>query len=366
MPLLAEITITNTNLSGESYNFDIYVRECGSQSWGSPIDNVQYSAFPYTFDVFSVLTGSPQCVEYLVDEPTTQSQCLGQSNLPTPPPTETPTLTPTQTTTPTLTPTLPITPTISVTNSVTPTRTPTLTPTRTPTLTPTNTPTLEPVTSNLVLYYDPSNPSSYSGSGTVINDLSGNGLSGAMSNIIFTSPYFSYNGIDSQIKVNDSVLLEPGGGDWSVEFWVNYSVITGSSRILIAKTDGGLAADWGYGLRTASNGNTFMEVGNGATSNNSPSSNLTIDRWYQVVGVWTNVKSNSNELYINGSLVGGNSHVFNSVKNTTSSLYLGSFNNGQFSQWLNGRMGIVRIYSKALSDTEVLQNFNVDRSKYDL
>jgi hypothetical protein len=224
-----------------------------------------------------------------------------------------------------------------------------------------------PITSNLILYYDPSNSSSYPGTGTTINDLSGNGLNGSMSNITFTSPYFTYNGSSSQISVPDNALLEPGSGDWTIEFWVRHSVIAGASRILIAKTDGGLSADWGYGLRTVNNTNTFMEVGNGgSTSVNSPVTGLSINTWYQVVGVWTNVASNSIALYINGSLIGSNSHSFTSIKNTTSPLYLGSFNGGQFSQWLNGRMGVVRMYNKALTGSEVLLNFNADKSKYGL
>jgi hypothetical protein len=257
------------------------------------------------------------------------------------------------------------TPTTTSTPTVTPTSTTTQTPTNTTTTTPTPTSTPDvPVTSNLVLYYDPNNPLSYSGSGTIINDLSGNGLSGTMSNITFTSPYFSFDGSSSQVSVADNALLEPSSSDWTMEFWVNHSVILGASRILIGKTDGGLSADWGYGLRTASNGNTFAEVGNGSLSIQSTSTGLTIDTWYQVVGVWTNVANNLIELYINGSLIGSTSHVYNSIKNTTSPLYLGSFNGGQFSQWLNGKMGVVRLYNKALSSSEVLQNFNADKSKY--
>jgi len=268
-----------------------------------------------------------------------------------------PTPTPTVTNTPTITPTKTATP--SVTPSITPTNTTTTTPT------PTSTPNA-PVSSNLVLYYDPSNSSSYSGSGTTINDLSGNGLNGTMSNITFTSPYFSFNGSSSQVSVADNTLLEPGSGDWTIEFWVNHSVLAGSSRVLIGKTDGGNAADWGYGLRSGAPGNTFMEIGNGSTSITSPSSTLSINTWYQVVGVWTNVASNSLALYINGSFIGSNSHSFTSIKNTTSPLYLGSFNGGQFAQWLNGRMGVVRMYNSALTGSQVLQNFNADKSKYGL
>jgi hypothetical protein len=221
-------------------------------------------------------------------------------------------------------------------------------------------------TNGLILHYDPSNTSSYSGTGTTINDLSGVGMHGTLSNLTFTSPYFTFNGTSSQISIPDNGILEPTFGDWSIEIWVNQSTITGATRTLIAKTDGGNSADWGYGLRTISNGNTYMEMGNGSTSVTSPSSTLSINTWYQVVGVWTNVSSNSLELYINGSLIGSNSHSYASIKNTTSPLYIGSFNGGQFSQWLNGNVGIVRVYNRALTASQVLGNYNVDKSKYGL
>jgi hypothetical protein len=258
---------------------------------------------------------------------------------------------------------------IEVTPTPTPTVTPTITPTSTvtPTLTVTPTTTSPIVVSNLRLYYDPSNPSSYPGSGTVVNDLSGNNLSGNLLNVTYTSPAFDFNGTNSTISVADNALLEPGSGDWTMEAWVNHSVIAGASRIIFAKTDGGGAEDWGYGLRTSSVGATFGEIGNGGvTSIQSNTSTLTTNVWYQVVAVWTNVATNNFELFINSVSQGSKSHSFTSVKNTTSPLYIGSFNNGQFAQWLNGKVGIVRLYNSALNSSQVTQNFNADKSKYGL
>ena len=107
-------------------------------------------------------------------------------------------------------------------------------------------------------------------------------------------------------------------------------------------------------------------MGNGTTSLPSPSYNVTTNTWYQIVGVWTNIASNSIALYVNGNSQGSNSHSFTSVKNTTSPLYIGSFNGGQFPQWLDGDAGIVRIYDSALTPSEITQNFNADKSKYGL
>jgi hypothetical protein len=223
------------------------------------------------------------------------------------------------------------------------------------------------VTDNLVAYYNPDLTTSYPGTGTTLFDISGNDLDGTMSNLAFTDPYLTYNGTSSTTSIADNALLEPGTGDFTLEAWVYYSTITGSSRVIMGKTNGGLSADWGYGLRTGSNGSTFMEVGNGTTSITSPSFTVTTGTWYQIVGVWTNVASNSIALYINGASQGSNSHAFASVKNTTRPLFLGSFDGGAtFGQWFNGRMGIVRYYSTALTAGQVLQNYNADKSTYGL
>ena len=330
----------------------------------------------------------------------TPTQTATRTQTPTPTVTPTNTSTPTQTATPTPTTTTTLTatptntstptPTITPTNTSTPTPTPsepffllfedssiattendesieidyTLTPTSTPT--PTPTPTLAPITANLRLYYDPSNPSSYPGSGTTITDLSGNGRNGTMSNITYTSPAFNFNGTNSTISTPDNELLEPGIGNWTMEAWVNYSVISGSTRIILAKADGGAAADWGYGLRTSAVGLTFGEVGDGTTSIQTSGSTLTTNVWYQVVAVWTNFGTNNFELFINGISQGSTSHSFASIRSTINPLYIGSFNNGQFSQWLNGKVGIVRLYNSALTSPQVLQNFNADKSKYGL
>ena len=220
------------------------------------------------------------------------------------------------------------------------------------------------VTDGLRLYYDPSILTSYSGSGTTISDLTANGLNGTMSNITYTKPYFNFNGSSSQISIADNALLEPGTGDWTIDVWVNYSVIAGSSRVIVGKTDGGLAADFGYGIRTNSAGATYFEVGNGTTSVTSPSSTLTTGVWYHLVGVFKNISTNAVEFYVDGTFIGSTSHSFTSIKNTTSPLYFGSFNGGEYSQWFNGKMGSAIMYNRALSAAEVLQNYHANKPKY--
>jgi hypothetical protein len=223
--------------------------------------------------------------------------------------------------------------------------------------------------SNLVLYYDPSiRSNSIQSAGLSLSSLTAaSAFIATLSNITWTNPYITFNGTNSSGVKSDDAAQEPGTGDFSLEAWIYHSTITGSTRTIISKTDnGGLASNWSYGLRTAANGSTYLEVGNGTTSIQSPSFTAETDTWYQVVGVWTNVASKSIALYKNGELVGSNAHTFTSVKNSSRGLYLGSYNGGEYSQWFNGRMGVVRQYNKALSAAEVLQNYNNDRGLYGL
>jgi hypothetical protein len=340
----------------------------------TPTDNVTDTPTPTPTE-----TPTPTNTETPTQTPTTTTTLTAtETTTPTETPTQTQTstttttLTATETATPTETPTQTQTPTTTTTLTATETETQTPTPTQTPTNTNTSTPTSTPavpVTTNLVLYYDPSNLSSYPGTGTIINDLSGNGLNGTMSNITYTSPYFTYNGTSSQVSVADNVLLEPGSGDWTMEVWVNQSVL--GNDIVLGKFDnGGLSQDVSYSIRTT-NTTYYAQYGSGSGSGptlfaNSTSYVGTLNTWYQIVYVFTNVATNTIETFVNGVSIGTVSHSLASILNSTNPLYIGSYNGGEFVQWFDGKIGITRLYNASLTSTQVLQNYNADKSKYGL
>lgn len=219
---------------------------------------------------------------------------------------------------------------------------------------------------NLRLYYNPGNLISYPGSGTSLSDLSGNSLNGTMANVTFETPYMSFNGSTSQVTISDNSLLEPGSGDWTIEVWINLSSYSAQSQTIIGKFDpGGLSADIAYAIRIANNtGNVRCDYSNGVTSVSTSNFTLSPNVWYQLVYVFDNA-SNNIITYVNGSSYSttANSSV-NSILNTTANLYLGSYNNGEYPQYFNGKMGIVRLYSSALSASDVSRNFEANRSLY--
>ena len=118
------------------------------------------------------------------------------------------------------------------------------------------------VVSDLKLYFNPGNLTSYTGSGTTVNDLSGNGLNGTMSNITFTSPYFDFNGTNSQISIADNPLLEPGSGNWSIEVWFKSNTLSGSQVIMGKFDNGGASIDVSYSVRI-SGSSVYSQIGNG-------------------------------------------------------------------------------------------------------
>ena len=218
---------------------------------------------------------------------------------------------------------------------------------------------------NLVLHYNPSMTESYPGSGTSLVDLSGNGLTGTMSNLSYTNPAFTFNGSTSQVSIPDNAALEPGTGSWTIEVW--FKNVGSSSGTVIGKyNNGGNSANISYALRLAGSNLIRADFSNGSTAIVTDNYTFTTNTWIQMVYIWDKT-NNSIYTYSNGVLKQTKAiSITGGILNATTNLFLGSYNGGEYSQYFNGQMGIVRIYKKALNATEVLTNFNSNRALYGL
>ena len=222
------------------------------------------------------------------------------------------------------------------------------------------------VRSNLVLHIDPSKSLSYPGTGTTVYDLTTNSLDGTATAITFTSPHMTFNGSTSQVSITDNALLEPGSGNFTIEVWFNLSSYSSQSQTIIGKFNpNGGSGDISYAIRISNNtGNVRCDFSDGTTAVSTSNYTLSLNVWYQLVYVFNNV-SNNIITYVNGSSTNTtvNTNV-NSILNTTTNLYLGSYNNGEYPQYFNGKIGVTRLYSVALSASEIKRNFEADRSTY--
>jgi hypothetical protein len=217
---------------------------------------------------------------------------------------------------------------------------------------------------NLVLHYNPSMTESYPGSGTSLVDLSGNGLTGTMSNLSYTNPALTFNGSTSQVSIPDNAALEPGTGSWTIEVWFKNA---GSSGTVIGKyNNGGNSANISYALRLVGSNLIRADFSNGSTALVTNNYTFTTNTWVQMVYVWDKT-NNSIYTYSNGELKQTKAiSITGGILNATTNLFLGSYNGGEYAQYFNGQMGIVRIYKKALNATEVQTNFNSNRALYGL
>jgi len=235
------------------------------------------------------------------------------------------------------------------------------------------------VTDGLVLNLDAARQNSYAGIGTAWRDLSGNGNTGTLTNGPTYSSgnggSLSFDGVDDytllgnisqlQFERTDSfscscftinkdinaVALSiignsqtaPGYKGWTFNFF-NRSVLKSNAICLALYSIG------------ATN---YLEV---QTAPNSITANL----WYHVAFTYIgNSISSGINLYINGinqsTIVSSNS-LTSSIKGTEN-LYIGSRGAG-VGQYLNGNISNLQVYNRALSASEISQNFNAIRGRF--
>lgn len=235
------------------------------------------------------------------------------------------------------------------------------------------------VTTNLQLYYEPS--TSYSGSGSTITDLSGNGFNGTIYNSpTYSSPYFTYNGSNTYIQTPNMVSKFNNTTSVSIEIWV---YAAGASMALVENGNtGDPTAGWTYNQMylgptfgairyawaTVWNGTSVPSVGAGTAS-------INYNTWYHVVLTYngTNVISYLNKTPGTSTAVsrqvpwvGGtspnNGYVLSIGAHSPTSFTGGSVNNVNF----NGRIGLIRAYNRALTSSEVTQNYDANKALYGL
>ena len=186
-----------------------------------------------------------------------------------------------------------------------------------------------------------------------------------LSNVSFDSTgQPTFDGTDDYLDLGSDVTFKGNGGDWSAEHIVKYDVVPA-----------------GYNNST-SPGN-FL----GGTVNYNSwywsvlSSKLAL--WNRSPGVWkygsTTIEANkfyhvvlvcepggtSYKMYLNGVEEGGTnaSYVYNASHSGISARYFG-VGYAPSTRVVNGKIPVTRIYEKALSATEIKQNFNVYRKRF--
>jgi hypothetical protein len=206
------------------------------------------------------------------------------------------------------------------------------------------------VTNGLVLCLDAGNRKSYPGSGTTWTDLSGNGNTGTLFN---TPTYSSENGgslvFDGSNDYVSNTMPKPGSLPITFDFWVNSNT---STPIGLYDTAPNLTNP----LRNIPAG--FVEWWN---EDPKVSLGLSALTWTNITIEYSFTTNRTIKYYRNGNLIStttGGTGPF--VSWTT--LNFGTVNQGQF--WYSGKISIIKIYNRALTATEIQQNYLATKSRY--
>ena len=220
------------------------------------------------------------------------------------------------------------------------------------------------VTSGLVLYLDAANKVSYPGSGTSWVDLSGNNYNGSLN----TGPLFSSNNLGSiafdgvstgqEVNIGSKTINFTSGGTF--EIWTKIDNVNRNQGFFSMSPGTSYINFYSPG---ATNQKMRWEViGNVALPYNAINSLTSLQNnvWYHVVGNF-DPSGGSTRIYINGSLDNSQSSYTNVPSSVTSQIIIGSY-----AGILDGNIAVAKIYTRALSASEIMQNFQATKTRFGL
>jgi hypothetical protein len=182
---------------------------------------------------------------------------------------------------------------------------------------------------------------------TGATDSSGNGLKGTITGATRTTGKFggalSFNGPGNIINVPDNAKLDLTGG-MTLEAWVMPAVAGGWQTLIVKQRDRGMS----YAMYSSTNVGAGGYVANASAERDvRVAQTLPLNTWSHVA---TTYDGTTLRLFINGTQVGSLA-VAGPIAVGTGALSMGG--NAVWGEWFRGRMDEVRVYSRALSATEI-------------
>lgn len=225
------------------------------------------------------------------------------------------------------------------------------------------------VTNGLVLALDAADTNSYPRTGTTWTDLTGRGNNGTLTNTPTFSTVnlgnFTFNGTTQYVDVsNTGTVFQFANTTFTVSLWVKTSSITGA--YIISKGATASTAGWQISFDSAGTFSCVTKDSIGTNSASRTSSSLINNgNWSNIVAVittnTTTIASNTISLYLNGLLNQGSLTTTAVYATTTDTIQMARRSSGGY--WA-GSIANTQIYNRALTATEVLQNYNATKSRF--
>jgi hypothetical protein len=219
------------------------------------------------------------------------------------------------------------------------------------------------VTQGLVLALDAADRNSYPGSGTTWTDLSGNGRNGTLVNGVGYNSgnggSLSFDGVNDYGTVSS---VTPNTGDFTVGFIYQLTGTEGRGGLVERKPSSPFN---GFSLGQGGVGNWAVTVSGTSNFDNRLAVTFiypTINTWYFDVSVYSNETTLTG--YRNGVSIGSSTGVSQgnlSTQGTRTNFLIANRDNETS---LPCRVAYVLAYNRALTATEISQNFNATRSRF--
>ena len=210
--------------------------------------------------------------------------------------------------------------------------------------------------SNLVLYYDAANVKSYPGAGTTINDMSGNGNNGTLTNGPIwgatNNGVISFDGTNDYITCGVSSSINAASSAFTWSCWFKSNSIS-TEQLLFSTVNASGTTGFQIEVYTSKILLQVYPAGTYAFANTTLSSNI----WYHLSVTYN---SGSIVYYLNGVADGTTSRTFTAATGPT---YISSWAYSS-AYYINGYISQVMFYNTALTAAQVLQNYNASRGRF--
>jgi hypothetical protein len=226
------------------------------------------------------------------------------------------------------------------------------------------------VTDGLVLNLDAGNPYSYlsGSSGTTWSNTVAvsSSISGTLTNgPVYSNGAITFDGSDDYVGYGNVLNFERTDS-FSLSGWVRISSLS-SFRAIIAKMDSSFR---GYLFAVETTGQVVFILRNTSTTNGiivrTASSPIAINTWYNITVTYNGTSSpNGVNVYVNSEII-SNSVAQDNLSSTVLNSQAGAIGAriGPNDGYLLGNIATTQIYNRALSATEITQNFNALRGRY--
>ena len=249
------------------------------------------------------------------------------------------------------------------------------------------------VSGNLIWHIDAGDTSSYSGSGTTINDLQGgSGMNGGVGIATLASGHASWpapgwtsdNGgawylgsgsnLDSPDYTGQHITMPYiylGNNNYTINVWAklkHFSEHSDGLSYIVSNKDSSPVSFHAHVKEVSGKG----RIGAGAyyggwnydyAKDIDANTVIALNQWYMLT--WVNTAQYTQSMYVNGviqKLHNANANTWNSRTSNNTPVNATSYANNETT---NGWIGQIQYYSDTLTADEILQNYNARKCRYD-